>query len=256
MGKLQPASFRVMFWPSSLFLKGSPNRALSFYLSLITYLALLDLIISDFSWFEAQLVQKLKTLLHLLEPGFLPAMLWSLLLLFPNWVFLEGYFLALAEGLRFMGDGRCVAPLSFIIFIYCSIVTPFETVIVIRSSNKLDLLTAPVAKRGEEIWRPVRQTLWSMRNKSSACRMKILGVLFQRNLQCRQKRKPLYLVWRLFICLCADSPLVRIVSLQRWKSPGLTFQISSAFLFLRSAEIKSSVVCHFQPFCCHKMPSS
>lgn len=41
-------------------------------------------------------------------------------------------------------------PFSFIIFIYCFIVKPFETVIVIRGCNKLDLLGAAVGEGKEK----------------------------------------------------------------------------------------------------------
>lgn len=70
---------------------------------------------------------------------------------------------------------------------------PFETVIVIRSSNKLDLLTAPAAKRGGDMAACTADAA-EHKKQISVCRMKISAVLFQRNVQCRQKLKPLYLV--------------------------------------------------------------
>jgi len=64
-------------------------------------------------------------------------------ILVPNEVAVKGFPppFTLTDGIRLL------VPFSFIIFIYCFKLTPYETVIVIRGCNKLDLQWSPV---GEE----------------------------------------------------------------------------------------------------------
>lgn len=66
-------------------------------------------------------------------------------------------------------------PISFIIFIYCFIVKPFETVIVIRGCNKVDLLGAPV---GEERKSGAGQFFKGACELRRECWLKILGASF------------------------------------------------------------------------------